>query len=142
MRSRFVRNPLERGTRTWRGLGGTGRFAAFYASLHKVPNEMYRKLFRGEKNVEISLGDFQEFYTYVGTFSGSSPDAIFQMLQDGGGGLGNPGSTHTIAGDTMQRLVIKKAGHTSMSVGDILADLGTGEVVICQMDGWGNVDIL
>lgn len=122
------------------------KFAVFYANVGYV-RDMFEDFYRetindkSEKPFCLTLGEFYSKYNYVGTFEADSLEYIFGHLQDGGGGLGDRNGV-TTAGMVMQKLVIKKAGHTSMSAMDIAVSLETGLAYICRNTGWGQVKIL
>lgn len=119
------------------------KFAVFFAK----PERFHKSLLRfdlGNGIEGISLDEFHKDFAYVGTFEDESPDLIFQRLQNGGGDLGvqfdrSTGeviSSTAISGKLFQDLVIRTIGHTSMSKGDVVADLSTGEILICASVGW------
>ena len=117
------------------------KFAVFFAK----PTRFHQALKRfddGNGAEGISLDEFHINFGYVGTFEGATPDSIFGLLQDGGGGLGVELDRETgepigkVGGKLFQDLVIRAIGHTSMSKGDVVADLSTGELLLCASVGW------
>ena len=79
-----------------------------------------------------TLEEFDLYYRYVGTFEASSPDEVFRLLQDGGGGLGAP---------TIQRYVLRQVHHTSLSNGDIAIELDSGKAWLLEPRGWNQVEL-
>lgn len=74
---------------------------------------------------------FDACYRYVGTFEADDPDALFELLQDGGGGLGD---------ETMQHYVLRHVLHTSMSLGDVAIQRTNGRLFQLQLEGWHELD--
>jgi hypothetical protein len=125
------------------------RYAAFFAKSGRFLRGL-KDFSEGGNVVEgMSLTEFDENYVYVGTYTGQNPDDVFSLLQSGGGGLGVEVSMETmqpkretlVAGHMMQELLIRKIGHTSMSKGDVLVDLETGDVLLCASVGWDKMVI-
>lgn len=121
-------------------------FAVFYAN-----RAMFRQSnldLRADKSKKMTMAEFHEHYTYVGTYKAESADAVFSLLQDGGGGLGaDPVKPASSAADSnaarmMQELLIRKIGHTSMSTSDVIVDLAQGEVMVCASFGWDRIEVL
>jgi len=121
-------------------------YAAFYANSSRFLETLVR--FGDGGAVEgMTLQDFHANFTYVGTYKGQAPDDVFGLLQNGGGGLGVSVNRDTgevgseVSGKMMQELLVRKIGHTSMSKGDVLVDLDTGEVMLCASSGWDKLVI-
>jgi hypothetical protein len=126
----------------------TKKFAAFYAESRRFIDGL-SEFSDGGKLQGMSLKEFHENYSYVGTYAAKSLDEVFGLLQDGGGGLGVeidretllPKEETVVSGKTMQELLVRKIGHTSMSKGDVLVDLGTGDIFLCASFGWDKIVI-
>ena len=122
-------------------------FAVFYANRFAV--YLSNADLDARKTKIMSLRNFHDNYVYVGTFKGGSVDAIYQLLQDGGGNLGvqcdretgEPIAETLIHGHLIQELLIAKAGHTSLFSGDIAVDLSTGDISMCASFGWDKIEI-
>ena len=69
---------------------------------------------------------------YVGTIEAKDLDALFELCQNGGGGIGDP---------TMQKFVCRRIMKTSMSVGDIAVEHDSGKVWICGGMGWKAINL-
>ena len=79
-----------------------------------------------------SLGIFDRYYMYVGTIEAASLDALFELCQNGGGGLGDP---------TIQKFVCRRLMKTTMSVGDIAVEHDSGKVWLCGGMGWKSINL-
>lgn len=93
----------------------------------------------------VSLGDFHRGFDYVGKFEAYDLSDLFVSLQDGGGGLGHreeETEAEGVSANVMQELLVRKAGHTSLSVGDVAVDLTMGIVFVCLMIGWRQIEIV
>ena len=119
------------------------KFAVFYADSTRFLQTLSR-FGDGGHHEGMSLDEFHRNFTYVGTYPGESVEDVFYLLQDGGGGLAPeydrennaPKRGTIIPGATMQELLIRKIGHTSMSKGDVAVDLDTGKIMLCASSGW------
>ena len=126
----------------------TKKFAVFYADTTRFLETLSR-FGDGGRLEGMSLDEFQRNFTYVGTFPGATADDVFELLQDGKGGLGvdydretgKPIPETVTPGQLMQALLIHKIGHTSMSKGDVAVALETGKIALCASSGWDELVI-
>jgi len=124
------------------------RYAVFFAESRRFVDGL-TEFSGGGQFKGMTIGEFHANYVYVGTFDGAGPDDVFSLLQSGGGGLGVEADMETgdikeetrVSGSVMQELLIRKVGHTSMSKGDVLVDLSTGDVLLCASVGWDRIVI-
>ena len=80
-------------------------------------------------DIPRSISDLENFgYTYVGTTTLKDPEEVFRCFQA------------EFMNEALRReVVLLGARHTSMSVGDILIEVGTGRVLFCDRFGFVEV---
>lgn len=80
-------------------------------------------------DIPLTISDLEDFgYTYVGTTTLNDPERVFCTFQ---GEYMNEALRHSLR--------ILGARHTSMSVGDVLVEVGTGRVLFCDRFGFVEV---
>ena len=94
--------------------------------------------FSSEGPIALPKKTFEEHYHEVGVFLAPEgrPDEIFALLNDAGG-IPNP-----LGSPECQRRIRELDLHTSMSKGDIIQNLETGEMLYCASIGWSDFEVV
>jgi hypothetical protein len=110
------------------------KFRVFYAD-----SLMFREQcmdFSSDGPLALPAATFKKHYHEVGIFEAPNGrlEEIFALLNDAAG-IPNP------LGEESSQLKIRELDlHTSMSKGDILQDVETGEMFYCASFGWSNFE--
>ena len=107
------------------------RYAVFYRKTFRVPAEMLNPSVPNYKW-------FMDDWVFVGVMAARDIDELWRNLNEPSG-TNSPLCLEHPDGAVLQRTVVRMAGHTSMSVGDIAIDMESGKAFMCASFGWADV---
>jgi hypothetical protein len=104
------------------------RYAVFYRTTSRVAAEMFKP----------SIPNYRWFmddWRFMGVMVAADLDELFHNLNEPSGENSPLDCSHP-DGKVLQNTVVRMAGHTSMSVGDIAIEMDSGKAYICASCGW------